>query len=254
MSHGGVLLVTASESHNQRRRVPLYERAAQELRQYIVDGRFRDVLPSQDELCEILKVSRSTVREAIRVLERTGLLQSKQGLGTVVNRNAPRFVPGLEVLFSTTELITLNGATPGTVLADLRRTVATPGTYPAFAGETVVVLERVRTANGVPFIYSVDVFPDRDYDLDQLRQHVMGGSLIAWLEARGVEVCYADTTLTAQSASKGLAGRLDVPAGAPLLFMEEVGYGPQDERVFYSHDFYRCDLTRFRIVRRRNLP
>jgi DNA-binding GntR family transcriptional regulator len=88
-----------------------------------------------------------------------------------------------------------------------------------------------------------------DQRLDHVSKHI-----VAWLEARGVEVCYADTTITAQSASKGLAGRLDVPAGAPQLFMEEVGYGPQDERVFYSHDFYRCDLTRFRIVRRRNLP
>ena len=41
-----------------------------------------DQLPSERELAEVFKVSRTTVREAIRVLETMKLLQCRQGNGT----------------------------------------------------------------------------------------------------------------------------------------------------------------------------
>ena len=43
-----------------------------------------DQLPPERELSEIFKVSRTTVREAIRTLETMKLLQSRQGSGTYV--------------------------------------------------------------------------------------------------------------------------------------------------------------------------
>src|SRR5690348_2110039 len=41
-------------------------------------------LPTEPELCDTFSVSRSVVREAVKILEEKGLVQVRQGSGTVV--------------------------------------------------------------------------------------------------------------------------------------------------------------------------
>jgi len=235
-----------------RRRRPLYQQTAEELKELILSGECGDVLPSQDRLSEVLQVSRPTIREAIRLLERGGIVRSVQGVGTVIQRNTPLFRPGLEELFSTTELINRGGYNPGTTFLDVSHTTATHDKYPAFAGTPVLVVKRVRTANDKPFVYSVDVIPDLGYDLKGLREAVGEGSLIAWLQARNVEVSYATTAISARVADQELAERLAVRPGNALLFMQETGYSRDHKPVYYSNDYYRTDLVEFRVVRRRS--
>ncbi len=63
-----------------------YENIVQQVLELIENGKLKqgDQLPSERELTEIFKVSRTTVREAIRTLESMKLLQSRQGNGTYV--------------------------------------------------------------------------------------------------------------------------------------------------------------------------
>jgi len=73
------------------RRTKVYEEVAERIRRLIVDGRLRpgDKLPPERELAERFAVSRTSVRDAIRVLELTGLLEPRQGEGTVVRELTP---------------------------------------------------------------------------------------------------------------------------------------------------------------------
>ncbi len=63
-----------------------YEDIVQQVISLIDGGKLKsgDQLPSERELTEIFKVSRTTVREAIRTLESMKLLQCRQGNGTYV--------------------------------------------------------------------------------------------------------------------------------------------------------------------------
>lgn len=63
-----------------------YEDIVQQVLVLIEEGKLKrgDHLPSERELTEAFKVSRTTVREAIRTLESMKLLQSRQGNGTYV--------------------------------------------------------------------------------------------------------------------------------------------------------------------------
>jgi len=69
---------------------------------YIKDKVFRkelktgDKLPTERELAENLKVSRTSVREAIRALEVIGLIESKQGAGNYIKND---FEKSLSVMF-----------------------------------------------------------------------------------------------------------------------------------------------------------
>jgi GntR family transcriptional regulator len=234
------------------RRPPLYLETAQTLREMIASGEFGTVLPSQDRLSEVLQVSRPTLREAIRVLEQSGLVSSRQGAATTINP-VPKVEAGLEELFSTSELLARGGHRSGTSFLDVRRALGTSGTYPMFTGRPVIVVERVRTADDVPFVFSLDVIADAGYDEAELRDMIDRGSLMAWLEERAGRVAYAKTVLSATVAERTLSERLEVQEGTALLFMEEFGYSAADEPIFYSHDFYRCDVTEFHILRRRGL-
>jgi GntR family transcriptional regulator, transcriptional repressor for pyruvate dehydrogenase complex len=63
-----------------------YEGVVRQIRGLIEKGRFKhgDQLPTERELCETFKLSRATVREAIRSLESMNLVESRQGNGTYV--------------------------------------------------------------------------------------------------------------------------------------------------------------------------
>jgi len=68
------------------RRTKVYEQAAQQLQRMIRDGLIKpgEKLPAERELAEMLQVSRGSLRDAIRTLELMGLVEPRQGEGTVV--------------------------------------------------------------------------------------------------------------------------------------------------------------------------
>ncbi len=65
---------------------PLYKKVVHELRDEITGGKYEvgDLLPTEDELIKRFSLSRTTIRSAIGVLEKEGIVSRKQGKGTIV--------------------------------------------------------------------------------------------------------------------------------------------------------------------------
>lgn len=61
------------------RRNSLAAQAADSIQKAIVDGTWLEFLPSERRLCEMLRVSRPTIRTALRMLAENGLLEIRQG-------------------------------------------------------------------------------------------------------------------------------------------------------------------------------
>lgn len=85
--------ITEKVSHlkfRQARPVRLFEQAVDQIKKLIVSGHLRpgDKLPSENELSQLLNVSRSSVREALRALESNGLIQVRSGAGAFVSDDA----------------------------------------------------------------------------------------------------------------------------------------------------------------------
>lgn len=71
------------------KRIPVTTQIAESIRKSIVKGQFRigDKLPPEIKLCEILKVSRSSIREALRQLQAEGYVELLPGRGAFVRDN-----------------------------------------------------------------------------------------------------------------------------------------------------------------------
>ncbi len=68
------------------KKIRIHEDVFNQIHQLIKEGRLRarDQLPSERELAETFKVSRTSVREALRALETQGLIVSRTGTGNFV--------------------------------------------------------------------------------------------------------------------------------------------------------------------------
>jgi GntR family transcriptional regulator, transcriptional repressor for pyruvate dehydrogenase complex len=64
----------------------IYEEVVSQVHELIREGKFKagDQLPAERELSEIFKISRTSVREALRALEAQGLIISRTGMGNFV--------------------------------------------------------------------------------------------------------------------------------------------------------------------------
>src|SRR5919106_735249 len=75
---------------------PGYQQVADQLRELILEGRINagERLPTESELTEMFGASRSTVREALRILSSQNLIVTARGAGggTFVSRPEPRYV------------------------------------------------------------------------------------------------------------------------------------------------------------------
>jgi len=80
------------------RKTKVYENVAQQIQRLIRDGLLKpgDKLPPERELAEMFQASRSSLRDAIRALELMGLLEPRQGEGTIVR--APSSEPFINPL------------------------------------------------------------------------------------------------------------------------------------------------------------
>jgi GntR family transcriptional regulator, transcriptional repressor for pyruvate dehydrogenase complex len=79
------LSTTSKSEFEVVRKNKVYEEVARQIERLILKRlKPGDKLPSERELAEMLGVSRSSIRDAIRGLELTGLVEPRQGTGTIV--------------------------------------------------------------------------------------------------------------------------------------------------------------------------
>lgn len=69
---------------SRSRRESLQQQIADDIRNLIKSGEFKDVIPSEPNLEQMYKASRMTIRGAINILKKAGIVEPVQGRGTYI--------------------------------------------------------------------------------------------------------------------------------------------------------------------------
>ena len=236
-------------------RKTLTDVAQQELRQAITSGTYRpgSQLPTEAELCEMLGVSRTVVREALRVLEDDGLVARRHGVGTFV-RNHP-ILKNLNFNFGITEMIESAGSKAGTSQLAIQKEAADQEKAEQLRvpiGTSLITVERVRTANGRPVVYSLDTITEAllqraNFDPQRLRRESIYTILQTSL---GQVIEHGIARLLPVTAPAHVAEKLQLPRNALTLYIVQTDYSSNDEPLVYSCEYHLPDAFDFVVWRR----
>ncbi len=233
----------------------LTEQAKAHIKERILSGDFEEGrIPSETELAADLGVSRTTIRDALSRLEHEGTIYRKQGAGTFVNEPGLQIKSRLEEIWSYEEVLTDHGYTPsvrvGKVLTESasERLAAELNLAP---GDPVVVFEKVFLENDLPVVLTTNRIPG---GLVSVRVKDSDGKkpLYELLEDHcGRSLSYYLSEIIPVALGTYEAGQLGVARRTPSLSFEEIGFDQDNEPVVKATSFFRDDLLRFRLIRRK---
>jgi DNA-binding GntR family transcriptional regulator len=211
-----------------------------------------DKIPNEQQLCDRFGVSRVTVREAVRSLVEAGYLTRIQGSGTYVAFR-PSARHSLERNLSYTAMIRAAGMRPGRHV--LRAVSKPPDRVEAErlqvpADADVVRVERVRSADGRPVIYSIDTLPAET--LGKVEDEQLGGSLYELLSSLGHAVAHSEATLLPVLAGEHHARTLQVGVGSPLLHITQLDWTGGGQPAMFSLEWHVPGIFELSLLRRPN--
>ena len=211
-------------------------------------------LPPEPELAAELGVSRPTLREALRSLEDEGVVTRTRGTGTFL-AHRPRARNNLDVNFGVTDAIRSAGLEPGaeqasTLIASVSAEEATRLHLPR--QEDVVVVERVRTADGQPVVFTRDILPTHLLEQrPEVIQHLAQKSIYETMErVLGIVIHHGIASFRPVRAPKLVASKLRVRRSTLLLYLSQVDYDERGQPVLSSHEFHLSDAFEFTVIRR----
>jgi len=220
--------------------VPLYLQVEATLKEMIEDTVFTpgDQIPSERELSEQLGVSRMTVRRAIQNLSDHGLLERRSTNGTYVRQPQVLRGMGKEKTMGLTQLLQQEGVEAGSKLLSFEITRAPLKVAEKLKirlGTQVVVLRRLRLANGEPFCIETSYIPhDLVPDLSSGDFSEPKSSLYVIMQDRyDIKLDKNDETLKISFATLDEANHLEIQEGDPVILLRSVVMDVEDRCVEY---------------------
>ncbi|MGH8241419.1 MAG: GntR family transcriptional regulator [Steroidobacteraceae bacterium] len=232
--------------------MPFYFQLARVFQEEIGSGNWAPGhrLASESAICDHYRVARSTVRQALLMLENEGLIRREKGRGTFVAGSQPRswLLQSPEGLFYE-EVQRLGRQVDSTILRAEREPL------PRWAADALnlttgtqgVALERLRRVDGQVVIYVVNHLPDA-FAETVLALDADASMYDAIERAHGARVAGGHRSVEAVTAGPRLAIMLECEPATPVAFIESVSWDA-DLRPFDCYRAWlRTDRLRIEIV------
>ena len=212
------------DEHIQQGPIPLYLQVEKIIRAKIAHGDFETgtALPSEQELMESFDVSRTTVRQALKLLADDNTIVKVQGKGTFVAQ--PKIQQELVSLQTISEVLTGAGFIPEVRVSGVEMDPDVPPhvlvQLQLDLGESIIRIRRRHFVEGKPIAYAVIYLSGR-FNWRFSASELTHTSVYSWLEEQTeIHVDTGYQVIKAKAAEADVADALHLEPGTPVLHVE----------------------------------
>jgi GntR family transcriptional regulator len=227
---------------------PFYEQLKIFFIEEIESGKLKtgDKLPSEREIAERFNVSRMTARHALSILEREGFVERIVGAGTFVTNK--RIQMDFITFSSFTNVLLSKGLVPLTQILETRREIAKATVAKALGinnDEEVVIIKRLRFANGIPISIQVSHIPYK-YCKD-IEQYIKDNvSLYDVLEDHyGIKLVKTKQFMRVSLSDENESRLLNIRKESPCIYFEETTSDSLGRAIEFSQLTTRSDIVNY---------
>lgn len=238
-----------------KRNPSLTDQVKAHIKSQILAGTYQDDrIPSEFDLASELGVSRTTVRDALSRLENEGIIIRKQGAGTFVNPPGLQVRTRLDEIWSYEAALQAHGYVPSTQVLDSQVVNAADSkTEELFLAPTdnILIARKLFLEDTEPVILAINMVPTglivKPYTDDDLIMPVF--EFLA--EFCGQHLSYFLSEIVPLVGSRDVARDLRLKEGTPLISLVEVGYNEENDPILKAYSYFRDDLLRLGLIRRK---
>ncbi len=230
--------------------IPLYSQLVNIIKRNITAGTLNpgDQLPSESELCKNFDISRSTVRQAVSMLEDEGLVVRKQGRGTYVAE--PKVRRKTEKLYSFTSEMSSMGLTPSSKLVEYDVIEPPPDIVKMLELDNpltpVYKFSRIRYVNGEAMTLETSFYPQYLYPT-LTRALLQTHSFYSLLYERGIVPYEAVDSYEAVVMSRREAELLGCRPGSPAFSVQRVTRTENGQPYEFTQSLVRGDRVKLDV-------
>ena len=210
-------------------------------------------LPAELELADLLKVSRTVVRDALSELERSGCVERVRGIGTVINHGVVALEYRCDQKLEFYRMIETTGHHPHSDHLLVTREEADEDTAAALriaAGQTVLCVCKRVLADEQPVLFSTDVLPLSLFGGRRLDSIDFSRPIFTILQQTcGIQTASTVTHLHAAIGDPTVRRLLGLNREQALLQLDELCYDRLCRPVVCCRTYY-TDFFDFPLVRK----
>ncbi len=233
------------------RSVPHYRKLYEVLRKHINDGIYRegDLLPSENELCQLYGLTRPTVRQALSTLANDGYIRKHQGKGSIVH-HLPREI-GILSVSGTTSAIGDRNLKTRIIVKPVLIPWPEDFIFPLSQLEKesgCIYMERLRLLDDAPIFYDISYIASINLPRITARNFENRSLFRILRDKYRVEITGGEQRIKAIPASARIGRFLDLVRGEPVLHLERKMETNVNGLYLYSSIF--CNTNKFSIFGR----
>ncbi len=227
----------------QQDKSPLYLKIAESVKNATQQRMLKggDFIPAERELSQLLRVSRITVRKALDLLEKEGVIVRSRGLGTMIS-DTVEYSGKVAAGFS--QQVVLKGKKPDTlwIKKDTIPCAASVAKMLNIApGADVFILKRVRYIDEQAVSIEESYVPaELIHDPDEIQL-----SLYDYLRSRNITPSRTQSRVSAKMPSEESLEKLHIDERTPVLLIEQTAFDAAGRPIEYSINHCRGDLYVF---------
>jgi DNA-binding GntR family transcriptional regulator len=230
--------------------MPIYHQISGALRARIIEGALKvgDKLPSEKQLSDEYEVSRITLRQALAILEREGVIRKQKGMGAFVAMNPRPIIQDLSLPSVLGRKLAREGIILEPEVLTLRRESPSPGISDKLRishENYLVFVERLFLLEGHPIALNRSWLSEALVP-DMVERGLVRGHLSVTLTERyGLNPVRIDNTIESAHCTPADMKLLRMDYQSPAIIVTATSFDPSGNPIEFSRTIWLGDRVKF---------